>query len=215
MTAVRPKDAATLILVRRGPAGDNVLMGRRAAGHDFMPSKWVFPGGRVERADHAAPFAADLAARDLARLSPIPSRARAFALAAVRETFEETGLLVARPAAARPGAGPWRAFRQQGALPDLSGLRYVARAVTPAGLPKRFDARFFLASADRLLSPDPLPDCGEFDQIAWAPLDRIDDYDLPDITRLILTEARAALADPDRPVPLIRTLRGRRDVAYA
>ncbi|HZV84213.1 MAG TPA: NUDIX hydrolase, partial [Brevundimonas sp.] len=106
----RPRDAATLILTRPGGAGPEVLMGRRARGHVFMASKWVFPGGRVERTDAGAPAATEMAPVETARLvrEVPPRRARALALAAVRETFEETGLLLAEPAPAVPVAGPWR-----------------------------------------------------------------------------------------------------------
>ena len=105
---LRPKDAATPIVVRRGrtPA---VLMGRRAHGHVFMASKWVFPGGRIDRSDFRAAFTGDFDARTAARLAhgAPPARARALALAAVRETFEETGLVVGRaaPPASVAGSG--------------------------------------------------------------------------------------------------------------
>ena len=106
--AVRPRHAATLIVLRRDGPKPRVLMGRRHGGHDFMPDKWVFPGGRIDRADFRAPFATDLrpeVAARLARTAP-PVRVRALALAAVRETFEEVGLLLARPAPPRAGTGP-------------------------------------------------------------------------------------------------------------
>ena len=120
----RPRDAATLILTRARPGGPEVLMGRRAPGHVFMAAKWVFPGGRVERTDHTAASATDLAPADAGRLARevTPRRARALALAAVRETFEETGLLLAEPAPSSAVAGPWREFRAVGALPDLAVL---------------------------------------------------------------------------------------------
>jgi 8-oxo-dGTP pyrophosphatase MutT (NUDIX family) len=117
----RPRDAATLILTRDGKDGFEVLMGRRAPGHVFMASKWVFPGGRVERSDAFAAFGTDLPPADAGRLSRevAPRRARAMALAAVRETYEETGLLLARSAPPAAVAGPWREFRAVGALPEI------------------------------------------------------------------------------------------------
>src|SRR5271154_3830318 len=97
--AVRPRHAATLIVVRRDGPAPRVLMGRRHGGHDFMPDKWVFPGGRVDRSDFHAPYATDLRPEVAAKLhlTAAPRRARALALAAVRETFEEAGLLLAKP----------------------------------------------------------------------------------------------------------------------
>ncbi|MBV8593552.1 MAG: NUDIX hydrolase, partial [Caulobacteraceae bacterium] len=186
----RPRDAATLILVRGGPAAPQVLMGRRHGGHDFMPGKWVFPGGRVDRGDARAPSASELRPEVAARLEATapPGRARALALAAIRETYEEAGLLLARPAPARPAAGPWREFLGEGVLPDLAALDFVARAVTPPAAPKRFDARFFLADAARLLRQDRRPDCGELQEIAWFPLDEALRLDLPSVTRFVLRE---------------------------
>lgn len=213
----RPKDAATLILTRRGADGaSEVLMGRRAPGHVFMASKWVFPGGRVERGDFNAAAAGDLPADAAARLTrEVPARrARALALAAVRETFEETGLLLAEPAPAASVAGSWRAFRAEGALPDLAALSYIARAVTPPGRTRRFDARFFQADAAALLHPEPTAGCGELDEIAWIPLDDTAALDLPAITRFVLGEVRARLDVPDRPLPFVRMVRGRHVIDY-
>ncbi|MDB5483172.1 MAG: hydrolase, partial [Caulobacteraceae bacterium] len=67
--AVRPRDAATLILVRRGGPKPRVMMGRRHSSHNFMPDKWVFPGGRIDRADFRAPYATDLRPEVAARLA--------------------------------------------------------------------------------------------------------------------------------------------------
>lgn len=207
---VRPRNAATLILLRRDGPKLRVLMGRRHGGHDFMPDKWVFPGGRIDRSDFRAPYATDLrhpVAARVGRTAP-PARARALAMAAVRETFEEAGLLLARPAPARSAAGPWREFLGQGALADLDALEFIARAVTPPSSPKRFDARFFMAEADRLISLERGADCGELDEIAWVELEEALHLDLPSVTRFVLKEIPLRLADPRRPAPSLRFLRG-------
>lgn len=160
----RPRDAATLILLRTDAGRPRVLMGRRASGHAFMPDKWVFPGGRLDRGDWFMPVATDLCPEVAAAVAAPPCRplasplrlARALALAAVRETFEEAGLVVGRPAPvpARVPSG-WARFAGAGVLPDLSGLAYLARAVTPPGRSRRFDARFFLARAEGLAAQEP------------------------------------------------------------
>jgi 8-oxo-dGTP pyrophosphatase MutT (NUDIX family) len=201
--AVRPKSAATLILIRRDGAKPRVLMGRRHSGHSFMPDKWVFPGGRVDRADYHPPTASDLRPEIQAVFDAHlkPRRGRAVALAAVRECFEEAGLLLARPAPPRPGAGPWREFLGQGALPDLAALDIVARAITPAAVAKRFDAWFLMADADRLMSLERQPDCGELEEIAWFDLDAARALKLPAVTGAVLAEVEARLADPRRPRP--------------
>jgi 8-oxo-dGTP pyrophosphatase MutT (NUDIX family) len=211
-----PKDAATLILTRLRRGKAEVLMGRRAPGHVFMAAKWVFPGGRIERADFAAAAASELVGAEAARLTrEVPvRRARALALAAVRETFEETGLLLAEPAPSASVAGPWREFRALGALPDLAALSYVARAITPPGRTRRFDARFFMADARALLHPEPTAGSGELDEIAWLPLADTRTLDLPAITRFVLGEVAGRLAHPDRPLPYVRMVRGRHVVEH-
>jgi len=198
---VRPRDAATLIIVRRDGPAPRLLMGRRNGGHDFMPGKWVFPGGRIDRADFHAPYASDLRPDVLARLAKTgpTHRMRALALSAVRETFEEVGLLLARPAPAQTAAGPWREFLAMGAEPDLEALDVIARAITPPYRPKRFDARFFMAPASALLRRAREPDCGELDEIAWFALDEALELDLPSVTRFVLREIPLRLADPSRP----------------
>lgn len=212
--AGRPKDAATLILVRRDGPEPALLMGRRAAGHVFMASKWVFPGGRVDRSDFRAPAATELepATAALLERAAAPSRARALALAAVRETFEEAGLLLARPGATRPGAGPWRPFLERGALPDLAALAYVARAITPPGRTRRFDARFFLADAGRLVSTEPETGCGELDEIAWMPLSKAEALDLPAITRFVIGRVRERFEGGAAEPAFVRFVRGRHRV---
>lgn len=211
---LRPRDAATLILVRRGRSGPEVLMGRRAPGHVFMASKWVFPGGRVERTDYAPPYAADLPGEEMAILKrEVPERrARALALAAVRETHEETGVILGRPAPPRPVSGPWRAFLASGHQPDLSPLRYVARAVTPPGRPRRFDARFFMAETDDLALPPPDSHGDELDQVAWMALQSLDDLALPAITRFVVGEIRMRLEGTDPGRPFVRQIHGRHQV---
>lgn len=210
-TRLRPRDAATLILLRDDRPEPRVLMGRRAAGHVFMAAKWVFPGGRIERADFTAASASELHPATAAALQVVlaPRRARALALAAIRETWEETGLLLARPGAPAAVAGPWRDFRAAGALPDLQPLRYIARAVTPPGRARRFDARFFMASALALLDPDPIAGSGELEEIAWLPLDEARRQDLPAITRFVLAEVVERLERPDRAIPFIVQRHGR------
>jgi 8-oxo-dGTP pyrophosphatase MutT (NUDIX family) len=213
--AQRPKDAATLILTRGGSKPE-VLMGRRAPGHVFMASKWVFPGGRIDRSDFTAASATDLSSDVARRLEgELPTRrARAVALAAVRETFEETGLILGRRAPPAAVAGPWREYRQAGALPDLSVLSYIARAITPPGRSRRFDARFFMAPVEALLTPEPTAGCGELDEIAWLPLEDALALDLPAITRFVLGELSERLERPDRPLPFVRMVRGRHQVHH-
>ena len=204
--AVRPRNAATLIIVRRDRSKPQVLMGKRNSGHDFMPNLWVFPGGRIDRSDFRAPFATDLKPDVAAKFEAhIPmTRGRALALAAIRETYEEAGLLLAKPVPPRPVAGPWREFLSHGAAPDLEALQIVARAVTPAMLAKRFDTWFLMAEAEHLISLDRQPDCGELEEIAWVDFDEAIALPLPSVTRTVIGEAIQRLEDPSRPQPFMR-----------
>jgi 8-oxo-dGTP pyrophosphatase MutT (NUDIX family) len=142
----------------------------------------------------AAVFEAHLALR----------KGRALALAAVRETWEEAGLLLARSAPARPAAGPWRSFVEQGALADLAALDLVARAITPPMVGKRFDTWFLVADAERLMSLERQPDCGELEEIAWVDFDEAQQLPLPTVTRMMIKEAVARMEDPGRPKPFLR-----------
>lgn len=204
--AVRPKNAATMILVRRDGAEPCVLMGRRNNRHTFMPGMWVFPGGRVDRGDYRVKAASELRpeVQTVFDAHLRPGLGRALALAAVRETFEEAGLLMARPAPPRPGAGPWREFLAQGALADLSALDIVARAVTPPSIGKRFDTWFLMAEADRLVSLERQPDCGELDELAWVGFGDTQEMKLPNVTRFVLGEAARRLEDPGRTRPFLK-----------
>ncbi len=181
-----------------------------------MASKWVFPGGRIDRSDFTATSATDPHAKTAACLHRelSPHRARALLLTAVRETFEETGLILGTPAPPASVAGPWREFRAAGALPDLAALGYIARAITPPGRTRRFDARFFLADAEALLAPEPTAGSGELDEIAWLPLDEARTLDLPAITRFVLAEVSDRLDHPNRPIPFVRMVRGKHLVTH-
>ena len=212
------RDAATLILLKLDGGAPRVLMGRRAAGHAFMPGVFVFPGGRRERADCFTPPGRDLHPAVLDKLQKrmrgkaSPGRARGLAMAAVRETCEETGFLAAcpRPARWRCGNDAWRAFAERNLAPDLSHLRYFARAITPAGMARRFDARFFIMDARHLAKARAaLPlDAPELLGLCWLSIDETRIRPLPRITRRILDLLQEALERegpglfaPHRPVP--------------
>src|SRR5262249_59645006 len=156
--ALRPRDAATLIIVDSSSGEPRVLLGRRRLDMVFMPGRYVFPGGRVDPCERQVTVEDDLRPSDLEKLmvamkgTPGVARARALALAAVRETFEEAGLLFGTRlgAGAPPKAPNWRAFFATGYRPALGRLTFFARAITPPGRPRRFDSRFFCADAEAI-----------------------------------------------------------------
>ena len=211
---IRPRDAATLIVYRRTRGSIEILMGRRHDSHVFAPGRYVFPGGRVDRADSYVRAAAELRADVAERLqrAASPSRARAIAAAAIRETFEETGLMLGRPVAEAGGQPKgWEDFAAHGMAPALDTLDYVFRAITPAGRPRRFNARFFVADA-RHLHGDIRPS-GELDEIGWYPAEKVAELATIGITNEALVEAMRVLnaaPSPDRVVPLVFTRRGKR-----
>lgn len=203
------------MIVRRDRPKPRVLMGRRHAGHSFMPDRWVFPGGRLDRADYTAPFATDLRpeVRGVFERYLPATRGRALALAAVRETWEECGLLLARPGEAR-GAGPWRDFAAQGVLPDLEAMDVIARAITPPSIGKRFDTWFLSADAERLVSLDRQADCGELEEIDWIDFDDAMALPLPGVTRMMIKEAAERMTDPSRPKPFLRRMSRHKPITH-
>jgi len=187
LPGVKPRDAASLILIDRSAARLRVLMGRRGSGHVFMPDVYVFPGGRRDARDHALPFGADLDPLVLKKLLAgtearmTPSRARALALTALRELHEETGLVAATA--------------------DLSRLRYVARAITPPGNVRRYDTRFFLAFSDETqFDMTHLGDSNELQDVRWLDIAELSGLKLPRITQAVLEDVQNLMsADPSLP----------------
>ena len=217
------RDAATLIILRRSGDRAEVLMGERSRGHVFFPEHYVFPGGRVDRADGYVPAARDLRPEVMDRLSSAatPHRARAIALAAVRETFEEAGLIVGEPhGGAVPSRvrGDWHAFFKAGYAPALDGLTYVHRAVTPPGRPRRFNARFFVVDAEH--GTGGLGEgSGELLKLHWFAVAEARKLKIRPITAMVLEEIETRvdggrLHDMSRPVPAVMTRYGRRVVEY-
>jgi 8-oxo-dGTP pyrophosphatase MutT (NUDIX family) len=219
---VRPRDAATMIIIDRAAPSPQVLLGRRHDGHKFMPGKFVFPGGRVEPLDRRMASATPIAPQVEARLMqdvqrPSAAKARGLVLAAIRETFEETGILLGtkvREPARSPG-GPWDGFVQAGVVPDLAPVHFIARAITPPARTKRFDTRFFAIDAsqiaarlDGVVGPDT-----ELTELVWHPIAAAARLDMPAITTAVLEELAARIEagfSHDLPVPFYRVMNRRR-----
>jgi 8-oxo-dGTP pyrophosphatase MutT (NUDIX family) len=215
----RWRDAATLILVDRSEPTPKVLLGRRHSSHKFLPGRFVFPGGRVERSDGGVPLASalhpDVEARLMKQVErPTPTKARAFAIAAIRETFEETGLLIGRKQEVRAPIGRANIFDEAGVYPDLASLHFIARAITPPRRPRRFDTRFFAADAqavahrvEGVVGPD-----AELVELVWLPITDAERLEMPVITKVALRELEARTAagfGHDLPVPFYRMLHRR------
>jgi 8-oxo-dGTP pyrophosphatase MutT (NUDIX family) len=158
----RPRPAATVVVVRDGPAGVEAYLQRRPRTMGFAGGLWVFPGGRVDQVDGDA-------AVDAIWDGPTPTawgvrmgvggeQARRYVVAACRETFEEAGVLLADR---QPGSSALQAARRDllagergfaamlariGVRLDTGPLRYWAWWLTPEGEPRRYDTRFFVAA---------------------------------------------------------------------
>lgn len=219
----RPRDAATLILLDRAGGEFRVLLGRRHMLHAFMPGKFVFPGGRTDPADSRVPVATGLHPREEEKLAcgrTSLARARAIAMSAVRETYEEAGLLIGRKGALATAKPDWQGFVEHGVCPSLERLRFVARAITPPGRVRRFDTRFLAAFKEdvavELAEGGPT---NELEEIVWLPLGEAKQADIPTITRTVLGDLETRLKDdpglaPGGPVPFyyLRHNRFRRDI---
>ncbi|MDE3027422.1 MAG: DNA mismatch repair protein MutT [Paracoccaceae bacterium] len=204
MTQTEIRNAATVVLVREGAEGPEVLMGQRGAGAAFMPSKFVFPGGAVDAGDAQIPLAAPIGAQCAARLAygVAPELAHALCVAAIREVWEETGLPFGTPGAWQGTVPPdWQSFAAAGFLPTAANLRYVFRAITPPGRSRRFDARFFVADAGALAgdASDMSRASDELSHLQWIALDRARHFDLPFITEIVLAEVAALLRTTGEP----------------
>ena len=227
--ALRPRDAATLIIVDQSSGEPRVLLGRRRPDMVFMPGRYVFPGGRVDPADRQVAVEDDLSPSDIERLmvsmkgTASPVRARALALAAVRETFEEAGLLIGTPtqATAQPKLRGWQSFFAHGFRPALAQLKFFARAITPPGRPRRFDTRFFCVPAEAIAHRVAIED-GELSDLEWHSIVQARALELPNITRVVLEDlgerlSAGALQSNDVPVPFYHRRNGnfRRDLIGA
>lgn len=185
------RHAATVIILRQMADGPAVLMGQRGAKAAFMPNKFVFPGGAVDAGDTAIPLARPLAEPCATRLTEDsdPALANALAAAAIRELWEEAGL---RLSTQKNWDAPsdWDGFAEGGHAPDASALRFFFRAITPPGKPRRFDARFFLISAEALSGDldDFAAASDELSHLQWVPLATARSFDLPFITEVVLAE---------------------------
>ena len=206
---VRPRDAASLILLR-GEGHDLELLAGRRPGHvKFMPGVWVFPGGAIDPEDRR-PWHVESGG------SHLPPRLANCARAALRETWEEVGVLVGRrdPGQVRAAAGlaPIEAaYAERGISAALDGITYVGRAITPTPVFRRFNTRFFLADGGAVFG-DPVS-TEELEDVGWHPIRRRPLDPFRDVTQFMLARAialRDGTASPD--APLFCSVRSKRRV---
>ena len=220
---VKPKEAATLVVVRDGEQ-PTILMGKRASTHRFMPNKFVFPGGRLDLIDQRLKTSGDLNPHVLERLRKstrkdiTDRKLRGLALAAIRETYEETGLVIGRATNQKSNTrhAIWHKYFEHGVEPPLEDMDFFARAITPAYRTRRFDTRFFMIHEEFIHNDPALVSkaSGELNQIHWLTFDEARELDLPAVTRwaIDLVEQRTTLPRAQQvrePSPFVRFNRGR------
>jgi len=211
-TAIR--NASTIILVRKSPEGKpsdaQVLMGQRGAKAAFMPNKFVFPGGAVDAGDADIALANEISTSCKTRLAEDadPNLVSALQIAAIRELWEETGLILGVPGRFENPPEDWESYAASGFAPAGDALKFVFRAITPPGRPRRFDARFFMADASAIQgdADDFTHACDELSALQWIRLEDARHFDLPFITEVVLAEIHARLSGESRDpgVPFFR-----------
>ncbi len=215
---VRPRDAASLILLRLEGREHRVLIGRRPPEARFLPGRYVFPGCAVEPDDSRARPASELDADmvDSMAVGGKGMRALSLAMAAVRETFEETGLLLAEPGDVGPVRSPaGSAIRAHGVAPALHRLAYVGRAITPAPSPIRFHARFFVADAQ--YTTGALGGDSELKDLHWCSVNEFARLPTIEVQSFMLSHAIATLTCDDSETiskPLLTQRAGQRYIRY-
>ncbi len=196
---VRPRDAASLILLRGEGRELELLAGRRPGHVRFMPGVYVFPGGAIDPEDRRK-------WRVEAGGEHLPPRLVHCARAALRETWEEVGVVVGRrDGAAAPtahGLTPIEAaYAERGITAAFNALTYVGRAITPTPVFRRFNTRFFLGDGSAVFG-DPVS-TDELEDVGWHPIGRRPLAPFRDVTQFMLTQAialREGTASSDAPL---------------
>lgn len=219
------RDASSVLLMRQRDSGPEVLVGKRSRSAAFMPDKFVFPGGAVGPEDRGLKLAGMPCGACMSRLAAGADRDLAASLVAcaIREVQEETGLMLGERLAdktATANRSGWEAFADAGIAPSGARLVYFFRAVTPPGLPRRFDARFLLGRVGRVSlagNPDALSSpSNELAELQWVAARDAPRLDLPYISRLVLKAALETLdgAMPPQRVPFHYTENGERRLEF-
>ena len=219
---VRPKDAATLILVdRSGRGAQGAARQAPSAATNSCRANSSFRAAGSTAADKRMPVARPLdphAEAHLCKALRAPERREGAGFCARGDPRDirgdRTAAWRASSEVAKVPDGPWTAFAQAKILPDLGALHFIGRAITPPGRPRRFDARFFTLDASAIAhrvegvtGPD-----AELVELVWMPLDGGKQLDMPAVTGVMLEELDARIADGfghDLPVPFYSMPRGR------
>ena len=191
----KPKDASTLIIIRKNKKKTFVLMGQRPMQSRFMPGVYVFPGGVAEKEDLQAykffKLKPNKQVNKKAVKSYSNSHCQSLLLTAIRETAEETGLYLA--AADKSSSKPfinsgssWNHFTKKSYVPSIHKLLFFGRAITPSKLKIRFHARFFLAFYEDFVGN--MKANRELENLDWLSLNEAKNKKIADVTEFMLNE---------------------------
>lgn len=163
-----------------------MLAGRRPLDVKFMPGVYVFPGGAIDPPDRIA-WSVE------AGTEVLGSKLARSARAALRETWEEAGVLIGRPGD-RPSASAARApieraYHQRGLVAAMDLLTYVGRAITPSHSFRRFNTRFFLGDGRNVFGEPAASE--ELEDVGWHPVGHEALASFRDVTRFMLARAMA------------------------
>ena len=206
---VHPRNAASLVIYRRRGGQVEILMGKRPSKASFIPDAFVFPGGRMDATDRLIPIDRPLPKITHTQMHPHGAanrdKAAILATTALRETFEETGLMI----------GPKTDGTDLPFLPDQADMFFLGRAITPPESPIRFHARFFIT--DGAATHGTLRSNGELNELDWYPIDEALKLPIIDVTEFMLGETKRRLADDNAastPTPLFTYYGGKPKIRY-
>jgi 8-oxo-dGTP pyrophosphatase MutT (NUDIX family) len=192
---IKPKDASTLIIIKKNKKETLVLMGQRPMQSRFMPGVYVFPGGVTEKEDLQAykffKLKPNKQIKKKAVKSYSDSHCQSLLLTAIRETAEETGLYLAEAVkgSSKPfinGDSSWNYFTKKSYIPSIRKLLFFGRAITPSKLKIRFHARFFLAFYEDFLGN--MKANRELENLDWISLNEAKNKKIADVTEFMLNE---------------------------
>ena len=191
----KPKDASTLIIIRKNKKKTFVLMGQRPMQSRFMPGVYVFPGGVAEKEDLQAykffKLKPNKKVNKKAMKSYSNSHCQSLLLTAIRETAEETGLYLAESnrILSKPfinSESSWNHFTEKSYIPSIHKLLFFGRAITPSKLKIRFHARFFLAFYEDFVGK--MKANRELENLDWISLNEAKNKKIADVTEFMLDE---------------------------
>ena len=189
----KPRNAASLVLLKEDNEDIKVLLGKRSSKAKFMPGAWVFPGGVIDKKDFKQNITSSLDSKIIKKLAVANNfnLANALAVTAIRETAEETGLLLGKFNKNVPNKNldlqnGIDLLSSHNLVPDLSKISYLGRAITPTFSPIRFHARFFVADARYLKGKIKTTD--ELVEIDWISVQQARELPMADVTEFMIQE---------------------------